>query len=101
MNVNEQSYSGACTMTRGGRVNTCARGVKVLTKANGHNLCPNPYSIRRHFFDAYKGPHSGLQNVDAFICNHPPALCELYMPFNKSIMVMASGNVLCYSVHAF
>ena len=44
------------------------------------NPKPNPH----------KGPGSALQHVDAFVCNHPPALCELYMPFNKSILVIAS-----------
>ena len=37
----------------------------------------------------YRGPRSPLQHVDAFVCNHPPALCELYMPFNKSLLVLA------------
>ena len=62
------------------------------SQGNAFDACAHggPHAFRRAFFNAYKGPHSALQNVDAFVCNHPPALCELYMPFNKSIVVIAS-----------
>tara|TARA_B110001452_G_scaffold78343_2_gene63880 strand:+ start:308 stop:1945 length:1638 start_codon:yes stop_codon:yes gene_type:complete len=93
MNVEEQSFSGACGKTFGGRKPTCARGLKVINQGNGFDLCPRPHALRRAFFNAYKGPMSPLQHVDAFVCNHPPALCELYMPFNKSLLVIASVNL--------
>ena len=97
MHVEEHSFSGACGKKFGGRKPTCARGLKVVTAANAFDLCPRPHALRRSFFNAYKGPSSALQHVDAFVCNHPPALCELYMPFNKSILVIAS---VCPSLHA-
>ncbi|CAF1339882.1 unnamed protein product [Didymodactylos carnosus] len=31
-----------------------------------------------------------MQMVDAFVCFHPASMCELYMPFNKSLLVIAS-----------
>eukprot|EP00908_Phaeocystis_cordata_P002738 Transcript_12981.p1 GENE.Transcript_12981~~Transcript_12981.p1 ORF type:complete len:545 (+),score=135.74 Transcript_12981:94-1728(+) len=93
MRVEEHSLSGACGKTFGGRKPTCAKGLKVITSANAFDLCPQPHALRRSFFHAYRGPSSALQHVDAFVCNHPPALCELYMPFNKSILVIASVNL--------
>ena len=93
MRVEEHSLSGACGKTFGGRKPTCAKGLKVITSANAFDLCPQPHALRRSFFNAYRGPSSALQHVDAFVCNHPPALCELYMPFNKSILVIASVNL--------
>ena len=93
MHVEEHSFSGACGKKFGGRKPTCARGLKVVTAANAFDLCPRPHALRRSFFHAYRGPSSALQHVDAFVCNHPPALCELYMPFNKSILVIASVHL--------
>jgi hypothetical protein len=97
MSVIEQSFSGACGRTFGGRTPTCAGdALRVIDKSNAFELCSGevgPHAIRRAFYEAYRGPHSGLQHVDAFVCNHPPALCELYMPFNKSIVVFASVNL--------
>ena len=95
--VEEHSFSGACAKTFGGRASSCARGLRVINKGNAFDLCEpgrrGPHALRRAFFDAYRGPGSALQHVDAFVCNHPPALCELYMPFNKSIVVVASVNL--------
>ena len=31
-----------------------------------------------------------MKSVDAFVCFHPAAICELYVPFNKSIVVIAT-----------
>jgi hypothetical protein len=31
-----------------------------------------------------------MQRVDAFICQHACGLCEVFMPFNKSLIVIAS-----------
>ena len=40
----------------------------------------------RAFFEEYKNDPE-LHRVDAFICSHPAANCELYMPFNRSLIV--------------
>lgn len=93
MRIEEHSFSGACGRTFGGRRPSCAQGLRVLDKGNAFDLCPRPHALRRRFFDAYCGPRSALQHVDAFVCNHPPALCELYMPFNKSLLVFATVNL--------
>jgi hypothetical protein len=95
MRVSDQSFSGACGRTFGGRQPSCATGLRVISQGNAFDGCEygGPHAFRRAFFDAYRGPQSALQHVDAFVCNHPPALCELYMPFNKSIVVIASVNL--------
>ena len=50
----------------------------------------NPALIPK-FYEAYK--HDSLmQSVDAFLCYDPPAICELYAPFNKSLIVIASNR---------
>ena len=173
MKVIDNSFSGACARSFGGRKPSCAppraegeiltpsrpvrlesgsRGLRLqperqgaripavpdmrgLRQSNAFEACDSggPHAFRRAFYEANRGPHSALQHVDAFVCNHPPvtlrleaspclsclaaavsplpsrsrsnlsrpsarspasqALCELYMPFNKSIMVVASVNL--------
>ena len=45
--------------------------------------------IRRDFYEFYKDQIE-MNVVDAFVCFHPASMCELYMPFNRSIIVIAS-----------
>lgn len=70
---------------------TCKQRLKVLSNDDwrgfGLGNCPN--DMRRRFFDAYKDDPE-FKRVDAFICSHPVANCELYMPFNRSIIVYAT-----------
>ena len=93
--VEEHSFSGACAKTFGGRASSCARGLRDQ-QGQRRPVRAGPARAARaapRLPDAYRGPGSALQHVDAFVCNHPPALCELYMPFNKSIVVVASVNL--------
>ena len=41
------------------------------------------------FYEFYKNQIE-INVVDAFVCFHPAGMCELYMPFNRSIIVIAS-----------
>ena len=93
--VVDHSYSGACGLTAGGRKPTCAAPMAMhpLSASNGLTFCPNPYALRRSFYDAFKGATGRMAAIDAVICMHPPALCELYMPFNKSIIIYATLNL--------
>ena len=77
----DKSLSGHCHLT-----NTCAKGLKVINSGNGINL--NPGLIPK-YYQAYTGDPE-MQSVDAFVCFHPTSMCELFMPFNKSIIVIAS-----------
>jgi hypothetical protein len=70
--------------------------LQVLTAKNGIDLGNCPNQLKRDFFDAYKSDPEMLR-VDAFLCNHACGLCEVFMPFNKSLIVIASTRcaVLC------
>jgi hypothetical protein len=94
-NLAEHSFSGHCAKTFGGRKNTCAKGriMGPVMKQNGFDFCPKPNQLRRAFFKDMSKPSSPLHKVDAFVCNHPPAFCELYMPFNKSMLVWVTVNL--------
>jgi hypothetical protein len=46
-------------------------------------------NIRRRFYHYYRNQFE-MNMVDAFVCFHPTSMCELYMPFNRSIIVIAS-----------
>jgi hypothetical protein len=61
----------------------------VLTKKNANSLGKCPNQLKREFFEAYKDDPE-MQRVDAFLCNHACSMCELFMPFNKSLIVIAS-----------
>lgn len=66
--------------------NSCAENLTVLSFQNGIQLGEDLIS---QFYEAYKNDWE-IGQVDAFVCYHPTSLCELYMPFNKSIIIVAS-----------
>jgi len=70
------------------------RGLKVFKQDgwNGFSLDPSPALLRRNFYDAYKNDEEFGQ-VDYVVCSHPAANCELYLAFNKSIIVYSSTRV--------
>jgi len=82
--VIDKSLSGHCHLS-----NTCERDLRVITKGNGIHLDPCPNDIRRNFYSSYRCD-SEFAKVDAFLCNHAAALCEVFMPFNTSIIVIAT-----------
>ena len=81
--VIEKSLSGHCHLTH-----SCASDLKVLNKQNGMNLVGGD-RLKASFFEAYKADPV-MENVDAFLCFHPSSMCELFMPFNKSLIVAPS-----------
>lgn len=46
-------------------------------------------TISRQFYDFYRNQVE-MNLVDAFVCFHPSAMCELYMPFNRTLIIIAS-----------
>ncbi|UJR33343.1 hypothetical protein I4U23_020792 [Adineta vaga] len=76
----DKSLSGSCI------TDTCAKDLFVLSTLNGMN--PNK-SIRKQFYEFYKDDPL-MNRVDAFVCFHPVAMCELFMSFNRTIIVIAS-----------
>lgn len=58
----------------------------------GFSLDPCPNRLRESFFDAYKND-AEFRRVDLVVCSHPAANCELYMPFNRSMLVYATTRL--------
>lgn len=69
------------------RLRTCLP--QVLTAKNGIDLGQCPNKLKQEFFEQYKNDPE-MQRVDAFLCNHACSMCEVFMPFNKSLIVIAS-----------
>jgi hypothetical protein len=77
----DKSLSGHCHLTL-----TCATNLRVLDRHNG--ITPTT-ETKHNFYDTYKDdPEMGT--VDAYACFHPSAMCELFMPFNNRIFVVAT-----------
>lgn len=72
------------------RTNTCEgmKTLKVITPSNGMDL---NHSLIPQFYDAYRND-TEIQTVDAFACFHVTSLCELYEPFNKSLIIIATSR---------
>ena len=49
--------------------------------------CPN--LLRREFYSHYENDEE-MGSVDAFLCLHATSMCELYMPFGRPLIVIAS-----------
>jgi hypothetical protein len=77
----DKSLSSVCELT-----NTCATNLKVLNKENG--IAPSVEDIKQ-FYEVYKND-SEINQANVFMCFHPAGMCELYIPFNKTIIIIAS-----------
>lgn len=88
----DKSLSGHCHLS-----NTCERDLKVITKQNGIRLNPCSNQLRRDFYSAYRTDKEFL-SVDGVLCNHAASMCELFMPFGKPLVVIASTRYCNKSV---
>ena len=77
----DKSLSRHCRLT-----STCARNLRVINRKNGIRL---KRKLISQYYNAYIDDPE-MQSVDAFVCFHPTSMCEIFMPFNKSIIVIAS-----------
>jgi hypothetical protein len=94
MTIIDKSMSGHCHF-----VGTCQTDLKVLpginvfelnapgTKEGGPQDCKN--DVRERFYAEYKSDPEML-TVDAFFCHHLASICELYMAFDRPLIVVAS-----------
>ena len=80
----DKSLSGHCHLT-----NTCEEDLRVINKQNGITLSSCPNRLRHQFYEEYKDDEE-LLSVDFFLCTHASSMCELFMPFGKPIIVIAS-----------
>jgi len=58
---------------------------------NSQNYASVNDSMISSFFAAYKDDPA-LKSVDAFLCYDPIFLCELFEPFNRSLIIIATGR---------
>jgi hypothetical protein len=84
----DQSLSGACGKFE---PKTCAQDLKVVTRGNGFTI-DNLEALRSAFFDAYKN-NPIMKKVDMFHCSHPSSMCEMFMPFNKTLLVFSTTRM--------
>eukprot|EP01038_Epipyxis_sp_PR26KG_P011928 gene11928-15963_t len=84
LEIIDKSLSGHCHLT-----NTCATDLRIINQKNGIRLSPCANKIRESFFNSYYDDEE-LQNVDAFLCTHAASLCEIFMPFDKPMVIIAS-----------
>jgi len=47
------------------------------------------YNDVEEFYAVYGG-EAEWQSVDAFVCLHPAATCELFLPFNRTIIIVTT-----------
>lgn len=89
--VIDKSLSGHCHLT-----GTCEKDLRVINKANGISLGDCPNRLIQEFFDFYKSDYE-MKSVDAILCLHAMSMCELFMPFNKTLIAIASTRspLLC------
>ena len=55
----------------------------------GIELSPCPNQLRRQFYTSYRDDPV-MRSVDAFVCTHAASMCELFMPFQRPLIVIAS-----------
>ena len=61
----------------------------MINKENGITLLPCPNKLRDDFYNYYINDPE-FQSVDAVLCTHAASMCELFMPFNKSLIIVVS-----------
>jgi hypothetical protein len=82
--VIDKSLSGHCHLS-----NTCQHDLRVIDRENGITLGECPNTLINEFYESYKNDLE-MKSVSAFLCTHACSLCELFMPFNKPMIIIAS-----------
>ena len=79
----DHSYSTYCELTR-----TCVKNLQALSKENSFDP---PQSLIDKFYEVHKH-NEHFRDVDMFLCIDPPAICEFFLPFNKSLFVLVGSR---------
>jgi hypothetical protein len=82
--VIDKSLSSHCHLS-----NTCQHDLRVIDRENGITLGKCPNTLINEFYESYKNDLE-MKSVSAFLCTHDASLCELFMPFNKPMIIIAS-----------
>lgn len=80
----DKSLSGHCHL-----MNSCQFDLRIINTENGISLNPCPNDLRRAFYESYKNDNE-MNSIDMFLCTHAASMCELFMPFDKPMVVIAS-----------
>ena len=59
------------------------------SRGAGQDLGRDPAALIAAFREEYRHDKE-MQGVDAFVCSHPAAMCEVFEPFNKTLLVYAT-----------
>ena len=81
LRVIDKSMSYYCSSS-----GTCAKDLKVITRDSGMRLTPK---LIEQFYAAYRND-SEMQQVTTFVCTLPISMCEAFLPFHKSILMIAT-----------
>lgn len=69
-----------------GSVGTCAKNLRVIHKENGMRLTPE--LIEQFYREYINDPE--MKRVTAFVCTLPVAMCETFVKFNRSMIIIAT-----------
>ena len=83
VNFIDHSHSVYCELTR-----TCLKNLQALNRQSSFD--PSQLVIDK-FYEDYKH-NEDFRDVDMFLCIDPPAICELFLPFNKSLFVLVGSR---------
>ena len=67
-------------------VGTCAKDLRIITQENGMRLTSD---IIDQFYKTYKNSED-MKAVTSYVCTLPVAMCEAFIPFNKSIIIIST-----------
>ena len=59
---------------------------------HGFSLDPCPHKQRQLFYERYREDEE-MARVDIVTCSHPASNCELFLPLNKSMIVLATTRI--------
>ena len=79
----EKSLSPYCSM-----LEVCGTNLRLVNVHNGMDM---PSDVANQFHAEYIKDRE-LLSADAFLCVQPPAMCELFMPFGKSLIIFVGSR---------
>ncbi len=79
----DHSFSPYCNLT-----GTCVKNLEAVNRENSFEL---RQALIDNFYEAHKHGDE-FKDVDMFLCIDPPAICELFLPFNKSLFVLTGSR---------
>ena len=60
-----------------------------MVGVTGQDLGGDPEALIASFQNEYRDDEE-MRSVDAFVCSHPAAMCEVFEGFNRSLLVYAT-----------